>query len=357
MPLDFPNSPTTGQIHVSGVKSWTYDGEKWILTNQGMLGLYGAFSDYTTQTVASTTTAYPITLNTTDESNGVSIGTPTSRVVFSSAGTYNFQWSGQFRNTDNGDHDVQVWLRKNGTDVVGSTGLVSIPGSHGGQDGHTIAGWNYVLTLTDNDYLELVWQSDSTSVTIATYAGGTSPTTPSTASMVVTATQVMKPQVGPQGPTGPAKLVQASNTTVTVSNTTNETNLFSFSQAAIASTSVYKVVVGGKANISTGNYRIRFYIGSTLIWDATRNETGERPQHYDFSVAMVGSKSSQKVYGYCGFGGASTSTVAATNPTTIRSSASEDLSTAKTWRLTVTMSSSSSSSFDLDSFHVYEITQ
>jgi hypothetical protein len=170
----------------------------------GTLGYYGAFSDYTSQTITSITAAYAMTLNTTDESNGVNRGTPTSKIVFTNAATYNVQWSGQFQNTNNSDHDVRVWLKKNGTDVVGSTGFASIPSSHGQVNGHTIIGWNYILTLAAGDYLQFYWSADSTAVSIQTYSVGSNPTTPSTASLIVTAQQVMNLQVGPTGPQGPA---------------------------------------------------------------------------------------------------------------------------------------------------------
>ena len=158
-------------------------------------GYYGAFSDTTTQTAASTTTAYKMTLNTTDEAWGVSIGTPTSKIVVANPGTYNLQWSGQFQNTDNSDHDVSVWLRKGNdggesVDIVGSTGYISIPASHGQVSGHTVVGWNWVLTLAADDFIEIMWSVDSTAVTIQSYAAQTNPTRPSTASLVVTMTQV-----------------------------------------------------------------------------------------------------------------------------------------------------------------------
>lgn len=157
----------------------------------GALGYYGAFQDTTTQTIASTTVAYPITFNTTDESNGVSRGTPTSRIVIGNTGTYNFQWSGQFVNTDSSDHDVDIWVRKNGVDIAGTTGRVSVPARHGAINGHIISGWNFVFSLNANDYIELVWSADSTAVSLATFPAGTSPTRPSTASVVATVTQVM----------------------------------------------------------------------------------------------------------------------------------------------------------------------
>lgn len=151
---------------------------------------YGAFQDLTTQTIASTTAAYAMTLDTTDYADGFSRGAPTSRIVAANTGTYNIQWSGQFSNTNNQDQDVTVWLRVNGTDVAGSAGYVSIPSSHGGVPGHVIAGWNYILPLTAGDYFEFVWHSSSTAVTLKFYAAGTSPTRPSTASLIVTVVPV-----------------------------------------------------------------------------------------------------------------------------------------------------------------------
>lgn len=146
---------------------------------------YGAFQSVVDQTIASTTTAYAMTLDTTDYTNGVYLSN-SSRMNVRNAGIYNLQWSGQFDNTDFQDHDAYVWLRKNGTNIVGSTGLVSIPSKHGSISGHIIAGWNFYLELAANDYIELYWSADSTTVSLQFYVAGTSPTKPSTASLVAT---------------------------------------------------------------------------------------------------------------------------------------------------------------------------
>lgn len=146
---------------------------------------YGAFQSLVDQSVASTTTAYAITLDTTDFSNGVTLSN-SSRINVVNTGLYNLQWSGQFNNTDTQIHDVNVWLRKNGTDITGSTGVISVPNSHGGVDGHIIVGWNYFIQLAENDYVELYWQSSSTQITLQHYEAQTSPTRPSTASLIVT---------------------------------------------------------------------------------------------------------------------------------------------------------------------------
>ena len=62
-------------------------------------GYYGSFTDSTTQTIAANTST-PMTFDTTEESDGVTIGTPTSRIVIANAGTYNIQFSAQLDKTD-----------------------------------------------------------------------------------------------------------------------------------------------------------------------------------------------------------------------------------------------------------------
>ena len=183
----------------------------------GILGYYGAFSSYVNQTAASTTVAYPMAFEQTDEANGVSITQGTdgflSRITFAAAGTYNIQFSAQFTNSTTSEEDVSIWLRKNETDVTGSTGFVSIPRKRGGVNGHTITAWNYVFTVAANDYYEFYWQTENTGVSIVTYPNGTTPTTPSTASLILTVTQVMNTQLGPTGPTGPAGTITIGSTT------------------------------------------------------------------------------------------------------------------------------------------------
>lgn len=167
---------------------------------------YGSFFDYTDQYAGSKTattnslaggalvdTPIAMRLGTTDATatQFTSItGTDETRVTFQKAGIYNFQWSGQFRSSDTGDHDVSVWLKQNGVDIPGSTGFVSIPGTHGGIDGHTIVGWNYFINAKAGDYIELWWSSDSAKVYISEYPVNVSPVWPETASVVATVDMV-----------------------------------------------------------------------------------------------------------------------------------------------------------------------
>ena len=144
---------------------------------------YGAFQSTVDQTAAAANTAYAMTLNTVDYANGVSVAS-NSRITVADAGIWNLQWSGQFTNTDSQIHDVRVWLKINGTVITGSTGYVSVPNSHGGISGHLISGWNYFVSLNANDYVEIWWETDSTTVSIQHFAAAGN--YPSTASVVAT---------------------------------------------------------------------------------------------------------------------------------------------------------------------------
>jgi len=146
---------------------------------------YGAFQDSTDQTAASTTAAYAVKFNTTDYSNGISI-TNNSRITVKSYGIYDIQFSFQFANTDTQIQDVDIWFRKNGTDIANSNSRFSIPNSHGGVDGHLVAAMNFWVELAANDYAEIMWSTSSTQVSIQQIPAQTSPTRPATPSAIAT---------------------------------------------------------------------------------------------------------------------------------------------------------------------------
>jgi hypothetical protein len=152
---------------------------------------YGAFSSDQDQTATANTETL-MTLNTTDFSNdvGLDIGSKMKATV---AGIYNLQFSTQFQNTDNQIQDISIWLKKNGTNIAGSTGFVSIPArksASAGEEAHEIIGWNYYVSMAANDYIQIYWSTTNASVTIQHYPTSTSPTRPSTQSVVATMTFV-----------------------------------------------------------------------------------------------------------------------------------------------------------------------
>jgi hypothetical protein len=157
-------------------------------------GSYGSFYDTGSVTATSATAVYSMSFSTTDISNGVSISASSgnnTRVKFTNAGTYNLQFSSQFSNSDNLTQDIVIWVRKNGTDIPDSSGVVGVPPFKAGSNGQVIASWNYYLSLSANDYIQLCWHVEQANViTLETIAAGTSPTHPRTPSTILTATRV-----------------------------------------------------------------------------------------------------------------------------------------------------------------------
>jgi hypothetical protein len=146
---------------------------------------YGAFQDTTDQSIATTTATANITLNTTDYSLGTSL-VDGYKIKVDYSGLYNVQFSIQFVNTDNNIHDIDIWFKKNNSDVAGSNSKFSVPNRHGGTDGHLIAALNFNIELAKDDYVSLAWATSSTAVTVEHLAAQTTPTRPATPSAIVT---------------------------------------------------------------------------------------------------------------------------------------------------------------------------
>ena len=147
---------------------------------------YGAFQDSTDQTAVSTTVAYPVTFNTTDFSNGVSVAS-NSRITVTTAGLYNLQFSIQLTNTTNASQDVDIWFQVNGTNVANSNSRFGLaPRKSPGDPYHIIAALNYFVSVNATDYVEIVWRTTDTGVSIEQYPASVSPTRPAIPSAIAT---------------------------------------------------------------------------------------------------------------------------------------------------------------------------
>ncbi len=145
-----------------------------------------AFQDSTDQVAANTTTAYAVTFNTTDFSNGVTLASG-SRLTVVDAGIWNCQFSIQFKNTTNDTQDVDVWFRLNGTDIANSNSRFNLsPRKSSGDPSHLIAAMNFFASMDSTDYLEIMWRPSDVGVSIEHYGTSTSPTRPAVPSAIVT---------------------------------------------------------------------------------------------------------------------------------------------------------------------------
>jgi hypothetical protein len=151
---------------------------------------YGAFQDGTDQTAANTTTAYAITFDTTDFNNGVTLSN-SSRLNVSQAGIYNIQFSVQLVNTTNASVDIDIWFRKNGTNIDKSNSRFGLaPRKSLGDPFHLIGAINFFVSLDTNDYVELMWRTSDVGAYIEHYAASSTPTRPAIPSVIATVTFV-----------------------------------------------------------------------------------------------------------------------------------------------------------------------
>jgi len=123
-------------------------------------GFYGQFKKTTSVSPAAANTAYAITFDTTEESNGVSIGSPASRIVVTEAGIYNFSAHFTVLSNNSSAKTTYFWFRKNGTDVSAST-FLSTSDINGG---HMASGRDDFFSLVAGDYIELMWAANSTNI-------------------------------------------------------------------------------------------------------------------------------------------------------------------------------------------------
>ena len=155
---------------------------------------YGVFSDSTTHTPAAAYTPYAVTMNTTDISNGVTRGTPTSRVIVPLSGLYQFSFSLQVESANASNKKIWVWPRVNGSDVPNSNSEVTISG--GGTA--LVPSWSWTLSMNAGDYFEIIYAAEDTSVQLVakaaqTGANGTANfTRPAVPSIILEVTQVQQ---------------------------------------------------------------------------------------------------------------------------------------------------------------------
>jgi hypothetical protein len=150
---------------------------------------YGAWSDNTDQT-GSISAGTAMTFNTQDVSDGITLSGG-SQFVVPNDGIYNLQFSAQFKNIDNAQHDVNVWFRVDGIDLPNSNTQVTIPArKSAGVFGYGVAAWNIFLDLNASQYVQIMWLPTSLNVSMEHLPASVTPAYPATPSVIATITQV-----------------------------------------------------------------------------------------------------------------------------------------------------------------------
>jgi hypothetical protein len=150
---------------------------------------YNQLLSTTNQTAAAIDVAYALALDTSEFPDGISI-VSSSRITFVSAGIYVLTFSIQMESSSTSSEFVDIWLRKNGTDIPASNSQFGIPPRKGSGVAATIAVTPLVISIAANDYVEIMWRVSATTVSIkyypaVAYSAGVTPAIPSTPSAIV----------------------------------------------------------------------------------------------------------------------------------------------------------------------------
>ena len=147
---------------------------------------HGSFYDTTDQVATSTTTAYAMTFNSTDFAVGAGVK-DSSKLTVTNSGTYNIQFSCQLSNYSNAPQDIDIWFRRNGSDISNSNSRFGLAARKSvGDPFHIVGALNFFVNLNATDYIQLMWRTTSVDAYIDYYAAGTSPTRPAVPSVIAT---------------------------------------------------------------------------------------------------------------------------------------------------------------------------
>ena len=170
-----PTAPNA-VIPIGVVTSSAINGQIFVRPILEQQRYYGAFAKTVSVALPAIDTATAITFNTTTVSNGVAIGSPTSRVIASHSGLYNLSMSFQLASTSSSVKDVYLWVRKNGVDIPNSTIIHSLESN----SAKTVQSRSMTVLLNANDYIELYWASPDSGVSLSAIAATAfSPAAPS----------------------------------------------------------------------------------------------------------------------------------------------------------------------------------
>lgn len=147
---------------------------------------YGSFYDTTDQSIVAANTPQAMRLNSEVSKNGVRV-VSNDRITIDNTGVYNIAFSAQIVDNSNTDAIVEIWLRKNGNDVIYTNTAFKLT-KKGGKE---LLAWNFMEPAAAGDYFQLIWASSELLVVIDATDAKTSPyAAPGIPSLILTVEQV-----------------------------------------------------------------------------------------------------------------------------------------------------------------------
>jgi hypothetical protein len=151
----------TGEVNVTNIDILSGKVPFNTITNRA----YASFFDAgTTDQTGSTTAATAVEWATAAVTGaGITVAS-NSRITLAAAGTYRFNTSLQFFNSDNTVRTVDVWFAKNGTNIADSAARITVPANNAG--GTYLLAFEVFETVAANDYVEMYWYPSNVSATL-----------------------------------------------------------------------------------------------------------------------------------------------------------------------------------------------
>jgi hypothetical protein len=135
---------------------------------------YGAFTSTATQVVTAANTPTAITYTNDELSNGIVYSG--SQLTVQHTGIYEIAYSLQIEHTGGGGANVDIWLRKNGANIIRTDSILGLRS----QSAKQLPFVSIIDSANANDYYEVYFQANASDVQItAVVATGTIPAAPS----------------------------------------------------------------------------------------------------------------------------------------------------------------------------------
>jgi len=160
--LDLNITPKgTGEVNVTNIDVLSGKVPFNTITNRAYASFYDAG---TTDQTGSTTDRTAVKWATAAVTGAGVTVVSDSRVTLAAAGTYRFNTSLQFFNSDNTVRTVDVWFAKNGTNIADSAARITVPANNAG--GTYLLAFEIFETVAANDYVEMYWYPSNVSATL-----------------------------------------------------------------------------------------------------------------------------------------------------------------------------------------------
>ena len=138
--------------------------------------------------VTSPNTPCTMSYSTTDFASGVTIsGSWSDMIKMTNTGVYNLQFSAATTKTTGTSVSIDIWLRKNGSNLSNTNTIVTLAG---GANDFAVPAWNFFVSASAGDYYQLMFASPTTTGYLAYAAAGSTGVAVAVPSVILTVNRI-----------------------------------------------------------------------------------------------------------------------------------------------------------------------